>query len=332
LKIGLNVIHHRFDMAFNPRVQPYQIFRWRGDQLTNISVDYQLTKDGWNLFGEVARSSTGGIAHMHGLIKTLDPKFDLAVIYRDYGAEYQTLYGNAFGENTTVNNEKGVYLGLEFRPSRRWSVKAFVDHWQNDWLRFRVDAPSTGREYLLRVDFTEKRKRQYYLQYRYEVKDENSAADLLVDRPVPRFIQRLRLHGSHSLARGVQLRSRVEVSLYQKESQTEKGILVYQDIISRKINSPLSVSARLAYFNISDFDARIYAYENDLLFEYYIPSFSGEGLRYYAHARYQLSRSLMAEIRWEQTKFFGASTVRSNNDLIQGSTISRIKAQIRWSF
>ena len=332
LEVGFNIIHHNFDKSFASRLQPYQIFRWQGDHLTNMSVDYNALFGGWNLYGEVARSSTDGWAHMHGLVKTLDPSFDLAMVYRDYGQRYQSLYANAFGENTAVNNERGLYVGFEYRPAKKWSVRGFVDNWKNDWLRFRVDGPSTGKEYLLRVDYKERRKRHLYLQYRYEVKDENSNEDLLIDVPVARSIQRLRLHASHQIGNGVELRTRVEGSLYHKENETERGILIYQDVISRKLESPLMVSARVAYFNISDFDARIYTYENDLLFEYFIPSFSGHGFRYYALARYNLSRSIMAEVRWEQTKFFGADSVSSNDNLIEGSTISRVKAQVRWRF
>ena len=332
LKIGLNTIHHNFDKRFQINTQPYQIYRWQGDQLSNYSLDYSALLGGWNIYGELAHSSNGGWANMHGLIKTLDPKFDVSIVYRDYGVSYQSLFANAFGESSSVNNEKGIYFGIEYRPARQWSIRAFADQWQNDWLRFRVDGPSTGREYLLRVDFKEKRRRHYYFQYRYEIKDENSSEDLLVDVRVPKIIQRLRIHSAHQLSNGLELRSRLEFSLFHKESITERGILIYQDIISRRINSPVSMSARIGYFNISDFDARIYTYENDLLFEYYIPSFSGEGLRYYAHCRYNISRSLMAEIRWEQTKFFGTDVVSSNDNLIEGSTISRIKMQLKYRF
>ncbi len=332
LELGFNLIHHSFDKSFASRLQPYQIFRWQGDRLTNMSVDYNALLGGWNLYGEVARSSTNGWAHMHGLVKTLDPSFDVAMVYRDYGQRYQSLYANAFGESTSANNERGLYIGFEYRPAKKWSIRGFVDNWKNDWLRFRVDGPSSGKEYLLRLDYKERRKRHLYLQYRYEVKDENSNEDLLIDIPVARKIQRLRLHASHQIGNGIELRSRIEGSLYHKENETEKGILIYQDIISRKLESPLMVSARVAYFNISDFDARIYTYENDLLFEYFIPSFSGHGFRYYALARYNLSRSIMAEVRWEQTNFFGADFVSSNDNLIEGSTISRVKAQVRWRF
>lgn len=338
-QLNANIIHQKFDKFLEFNRQPYQLFNWEGTQLTNYSLDYNLLIKGWNVFGEIARSSSGGYAQLHGLIKTLDPSFDISLVYRNYQPEYQSIYANGFGESNTVNNERGIYLGVDYRLSRKWSVKAYADQWQNDWLRFRVDGPSRGTEYLFRIDFNERRKRNYYVQYRHEVKDENSSADLLIDRPVNKTIQRIRLHANHFIGNGIELRSRVEFSFFEKgdlprgkADESENGILIYQDIISRKVESPFTLRARVSYFNITDFNARIYTYENDLLYEYFIPSFSGEGFRYYVHGRYNISKNIMAELRWEQTQFIGAETIRSGDNLIDGNTTSRIKAQVRITF
>ena len=345
IKVGFNGVHHQFSQFREFAQQPYQLFRWAGNRLLNLSTDYSVLVDGWNFFGEIARSENHSIAfanidrplpkgwaQIHGLVKSLDAKFDMSLVYRDYGKDYNALFANAFGERFTASNEKGIYLGFEYRPSREWTIRGFADQWRNEWLQFRVDGPSTGREYLLRVDYAQKRKRLFYIQYRYETKGENSEFETLVDRPVARRIQRLRLHGNYKIGSGIELRSRIEFSNFQKEDRIENGIFIYQDFIKSSTRSPLRISARLGYFNISDFDARIYTYENDLLYEYFIPSFSGEGLRYYANFRYRISYKLMAEMRFEQTNFFGAEFISSGTNLIVGNTSSRLKAQIRWTF
>ena len=344
IQIGLNSVLSNFNQYREFNTQPYLLYRWNGDRIFNSSVDYNLLIDGWNFFGEVAygnfnnafanrfRSDNDDWAQLHGVIKSLNPTFDLTLVYRNYGRAYNARFANAFGESFSANNEKGIYLGFEFRPSRKWSIRGFVDQWKNDWLRFRVDAPSTGKEYLLRIDYNEKRKKQFYIQYRLETKDENSDLELLIDRPVPRTIQRLRFHYNYRINSSIELRSRIEFSLFQKEEQEDRGIFIYQDFIRSNISSPLRITARIGYFNISDFDARIYTYENDLLYEYFIPSFSGEGLRYYINFRHRLSYNVMAELRFEQTNFFNAELISSGNNLILGNTASRIKAQIRWSF
>ncbi len=332
LKISGQIINYNYDLDFTRSTSPSQLFRWTGSQLTNASIDYSAQVAGWNIFGEIARSSAGGWAHVHGAVKSIDPRLDLAISYRDYSPEYQSIYSNSFGESANTNNERGIYFGLEFRASRNWTLRAYYDQWRHPWLRFRVDAPSTGREYLARIDFNVKRKRNYYVQYRYEQKDQNTSVVTPIDFPVSRDIHRLRFHFGHQLSRGIQLRTRVEGSLFMKDGESERGILIYQDFISRPIESPLSISARVAYFNVTDFDARIFTYENDLLFEFFTPAWNGEGIRYYLNARYRLSNSLMAEARWEQTRFLDRDVVGSGNTEILSSNRSRIKAQIRWTF
>ena len=331
LKISGQVINYRYDRSFTRSSSPSQVFRWTGQQLTNASIDYSAQVAGWNLFGEVARSSTGGWAHIHGAVRSIDPRLDLAISYRDYSPEYQSIFSNSFGESANTNNERGIYFGLEFRANRNWTLRAYYDQWRHPWLRFRVDAPSTGREYLARIDFNVKRKRNYYIQYRYEQKDRNTSLVTPIDFPIPQETHRLRLHFGHQLSRGIQLRTRLEGSLFLHDGETERGFLIYQDFISRPIESPLSLSARIAYFNVTDFDARIFTYENDLLFEFFTPAWNGEGIRYYLHARYRLSNSVMAEARWEQTRL-DRDTVGSGNTETIGSVRSRIKAQIRWTF
>jgi len=332
LKISGQIISYRYDRSFVSSSSPFQLFRWSGQGLTNVSIDYSAQVAGWNLFGEIARSSTGGWAQVHGAVKSIDPKLDIAISYRDYEPEYQSIYSNSFGESASTNNERGIYLGLEFRASRNWILKAYYDQWRHPWLRFRIDAPSTGREYLARIEYNVKRKKNYYIQYRYEQKDRNTSIETPIDFPVPQTTHRLRLHFGHQLAKGIQLRTRVEGSLFSNDGTTERGFLIYQDFISRPIESPLSFSARLAYFNVTDFDARIFTYENDLLFEFFTPAWNGEGIRYYFNTRFRLSNALTVEARWEQTRFLDRDIIGSGNTEILSSNRSRIKAQIRWTF
>ena len=98
----------------------------------------------------------------------------------------------------------------------------------------------------------------------------------------PETRQSLRLHGDYTLSRDVRLRARVEdesVPL-RKTSRTASGCLLYQDVrwLPRRW---LQMDVRLAFFDVDDYDARIYAYENDLLYTFAVPAFNGRGQRAY---------------------------------------------------
>jgi hypothetical protein len=62
-----------------------------------------------------------------------------------------------------ASNEKGLFLGADVRWTRRWQINAYADVWRHPWLRYGVNAPSAGHEYLARVQW---QKGKYLLQVR----------------------------------------------------------------------------------------------------------------------------------------------------------------------
>ena len=332
LSIGFNTIHHHFDKELQRRSAPYRIFQWEGKNLSNYSLDYKCLYKGWNLFGEFAYSSNSGWAGMQGAIKSLDRTFDIAAIYRNYGKGYQALFPNAFGESQSANNEEGIYIGLHMQATSKITLKAYIDFWNNDWLRFRVDGAGRGNEYLLRAEYKPNRQHLFYILYRYERKTENTSLLSDIDFPVLKTTQRLRLHMQHNIGNGISLRTRGEIANYKKDINTSTGYLLYQDFIYSPISSPFSMATRLAYFNTKDSNSRIYAYENDLLYEYYIPAYSGHGLRYYVKARYKINRNIMFEARVDQTRYFDRDVISSGNQEVLSNAITGIKCQLKIRF
>jgi hypothetical protein len=218
-------------------------------------------------------------------------------------------------------------------------VSAYADFYQFPWARFRIDAPSTGRDYLLRVDYYVKRKFNAYVQYRWERKGINGSSDAVIDPVETITLRRFRINISTKLTKAVELRNRAEWS-WADRGQSSSGYLIYQDLIYKPIQSPWSFSARYAIFDINSFDSRIYAYENDILYEFRIPFFQDTGQRYYINARYRLARPLTVEFRLAQTILSQAGDVQrredlsfsGGNQLIKGNRFTEVKAQVRYVF
>lgn len=330
---GINGIYNHYSLPLNRSDQIYNALRFEGQSIWNVSTDFNYFWNSVNLFGELAYSANGGWARTLNAVTSLDPKIDLAVNYRDFDSDYQAPSATTFSESSAVENEQGAYIGLEYRPTKEWKINALADYWNHEWFKFGIDGPSDGNEYLLKIAHTIRRKRSIYLQYRYERKQENADGDSRNDIVVDRSTHRLRLNYQQHISSNIELRSRVEVSRFNKENFQANGILLYQDLIYSNLKSPFSLAGRLAYFDVNDFDARIYAYERDLLYEFSIPFFNGRGWRYYTHLKYKVNRSIMAEIRWSHTIYTdGRETIGSGNTEILGNDLSQIKAQIRFKF
>ena len=104
--------------------------------------------------------------------------------------------------------------------------------------------------------------------------------------------------------------------------------MILQDIICKPIGSPFSFTGRLALFQTDDYDSRIYAYENDLVYNFSIPPYFGQGMRTYLNLRYTGIRNLSIEARIANTKFFNQDGIGSGNDMIEGNNRTDIRIQL----
>lgn len=332
--VGVNALYTKFDAELIRDNALYRKFLFAGDQLTNVSADYTWRKRNYTFFGEVAASDNGGIAQIHGLLASLDRRVDMSVVYRDYDRDYQVLNANAFSEASQPINEKGIYVGLEVRPHKGWTISVYADHWNNPWVSYRRDNATTGREYLTKIAYNIKRKLDFYVQYRYEQKQLNSSTLGKIDFPIDITLQRFRAHLSYKLTKEWELRDRVELSFFDNAEKPErgKGFLMYQDVIYKPIAKSISFTARYAIFDVNSFDARIYAYENDLLYEFYIPFYQNRGSRYYINTRIRLNRAMTAEFRIGEVRFQNVDVIGSGLNEIRGNRMTEIKAQLKFKF
>lgn len=331
-KISANVLYTSFDKPLQRALSTYQQYLFNGKTLVNTSVDYSWRLRNLTFFGEVAASDNGGTAQMHGLLLGLDRKIDMSLVYRDYSPDYQVLNANAFGESTQPVNERGYYLGMELRPFKNVVVSTYADLWNHPWVGYRRDGLTDGKEFLLKMAYTIKRKMDFYIQYRYERKYLNSSNESIIDYPEPITLQRLRLHYNFKISKEWEIRDRAEYSFFKKNNATSRGFLMYQDVIYKPIAKPYSFNARYCIFDINSYDARIYTYENEILYEFYIPFFANRGTRFYVNSRYRIGRNYTFEFRIGRTYLQNADGFGSGNDYISGNTRTEIKTQLKIRF
>jgi len=330
-KIAFNGLYTGFNKPLVRDEALYRKYLFGGSQLINASVDYSYRLKNFTFFGEYARSDNGGNANLHGVLMGLDRRIDISIVYRNFSPDYQVLNANAFAESTNPINEKGIYLGMEIRPFKNVVISAYLDHWKNPWVAFRRDGVGEGKESLIKIAYTQKRKLDLYIQYRYEQKLLNSNNEAIIDYPETQAQQRLRLHVAYKLTKEWEFRDRVEFSFFEK-STSSRGFLMYQDIVFKPIAKSISFSARYAIFDINSFDSRIYAYENDMLYEFYIPFFQNRGTRFYVNTRWRIARNYTWEFRVGRTYLENVNGIGSSNDFINGNTRTELKTQLRISF
>ncbi len=332
--IAVNALYNRFDKELLRAPQPYNRFFFNGDRLLNLSADYSYIYRNFNFFGETAISDNGGLATLNGLLIGLDRKVNFSILQRHFEPQYQNLDARAFGETSSTNNETGVYLGFQINPNRNWVFQAYYDMWKHPYLRFRVDAPSVGHEYLLKITYKQKRKMETYAQFRFERKQQNAPdPEAPIDYLIERDLIRLRLHLTYHVNKVITLKSRAEFSyLNDNFNPNSRGYLVYQDLIYKPKGIPFSLNTRYALYDTDNFDTRIFAYENSLLNEFINPSYYNQGSRFYLNFRYTGVRNLSLELRYARTFWERPETIGTGLEEINGDVRSEIKAQVKYKF
>ena len=334
LHLGINGIHYNFKYPLIKSADPYNKFALTGSSFGNYSFDYSYTFKNLHFFGEAAVTSGFNKAFINGLIISASAKVDLSLLYRNISAAYQSLYTTAFTESTFPTNEKGLYGGISIRPNDFWRIDAYADFYKFPWLRFRVDAPSTGADYLIQATYKPNKQLELYTRYHAESKAINVNPYLLTLSPVvqqPKKNWRTQL--SYSISKSIVLRSRTELVWFDKNGlSASQGFLSYFDFIFRPLLSRFAGSIRLQYFETDDYNSRLYAYENDVLYSFSIPVFYEKGYRYYVNMNYDVSKKLKVWIKWAQSIYPDRTVVGSGLDEVKGNTKSELKLQAMYKF
>ncbi len=333
-QVGVNGIHYNFSLPIEKRNEPYNLYAISGKQWYNFSVDYSYTYKNLHFFGEAAADKNSRKAFINGLLLSVDPRVDVSFVQRTINKGYQSINGNAFTENTYPTNETGFYAGVTIRPAIGWRFDAYGDIYKFPWLKYLVDAPSSGKDYMAQVTYTPSRQVEIYTRFRNETKQSNQSDNITVTNflaTIPRQSWRTQL--MYKINPAISLRNRIELLWYDNNGvNKENGFLTFFDFIFKPMMKPVSGVLRLQYFETDGYDSRIYAYENDVLYSYSIPAFSDKGFRYYLTANYDLSKKVSFWLRWAQTIYKNRNTVGSGLDEIQGNKRTELKLQARWIF
>ncbi len=331
---GLAVATH-YGTALLKRPEPYNRFEFSGKDNLALGLHYSYVWRNLLLFGETARSSGGGLGTTNGLLASLGPTVDAAVLIRHYDPTFHTLYGNAFSENTRNINETGVYFGLKVRPRPRWEIAAYYDQYLFPWLRYRTAAPTDGHDALLRVSFAPSKTSILYAQFRQRLKPRDLPTDVARPVPLPGELlrQSLLVYLSTQPTPALELRTRLQASRLRLDDGLawRSGYVLAQDV-GVQASRRLKLSARYALFDADDYDSRQYVFEQDVLLAVSVPVLYGQGTRAYALAEIRCAKNLTLWLRYAETRYRHQPTVGTGLEEIEGRVRSEVKAQVRYKF
>lgn len=330
IRFGFSVLNTRFDRNFRKRDLPYNFYEFTGKVNTVLGPNLSVSWHNFTVFGEAARSSSGGYGYITGLVGSLGKQVEVSLNHRNYRPDFHTLYGNAFSEGSRTINERGIYAGLKYQIRKGWEVAGYYDSFRFPWLKYRVDGPSSGQDFQLRMNYRPTKKFSSFLAYRGDTKLQNSGTGTTVIRELAEVRrQGVVLSTDYSPGFSWKFQTKLQYNAFRAgDLPASEGWALIQDIETRFRR--IQFKMRMACFATDSYDSRVYAYENDVLYAVSFPAYYGRGIRGYLISRVPLTGNLDIWLRLARLFVTDRETIGSALDSIEGNTRTDVRVQIRY--
>ncbi len=334
-KLGTVAVQRSLSDSVAARTDWYANEKFAGKTQNAVGVYAEGVLQNVSLFGEVSRSSNNAWAYVAGLTAALHSRVSATILFRNFDIDFQSVYSNVIAEGSSVfpSNEFGMYFSVQAQLSKKISVNAYSDGVQYPWLRYQVTGPSSFSDNLIQFNYKPDKKHELYARMRIRRTSIDRSVLNRIDFPVDKLSQQIRLNFIFSPTESLKLHSRLELVKTNEEGlPTETGYLVFQDVIWKKMNVPFSVTIRYALFQSDTWNARLYAYENDVLYSYSIPAYYGKGARIYGIFKFDVRRNIDVWFRIAQWTYTDRDFISSGNSMITGFRKTDCTLQMRMQF
>ncbi|MDR2683743.1 MAG: helix-hairpin-helix domain-containing protein [Dysgonamonadaceae bacterium] len=322
--LGLTAVHYAFGgKTLNPDWKPYNTFYLRGKAHANAGFHYGYQSKKVNFQGETAVDYSGKIASISNILFHPAAFAEGVFSFRYYDKQYNALYGKGLSESASIQNETGFYSGIRFRMFRKWELAASLDQFIFPWLRYGIDTPSSGKEMLVQLKYNGRPDAPMELRYKFKEKQANGSM-----YKQHRWRYRLYYVFNPSLKTNTQ----IDYNRYESVDNHRQGWSWTQTVSYQPLSAKFQWDGGIMYFHTDDWNTRISIFEKNILYAFGFPTYSGQGLRYYAVVKWKIARPLTLYLKCGSTHYFDRETISSGQEAIVGREKTDIYCLIKYSF
>lgn len=327
LDIGILLHHTQFSAPLVPTSNIYNKFYFQGSENTNAGLFLNYSWKNFSFFSEGAHTIDKGTGIIAGIIGSITSSLDISLLFRKFDRNFYSFYSNALAENTTPQNETGMYWGWKYVFNKKYSFSGYFDLFQFPWLRYRSYTLSDGNEWLARFNYKPSKTISIFLQAREETKVRNNSNDTnlyLTDAGTKRNYW---INVDYQISPRLSFKTRAQFSTYSLADQHSNGMVLLQDVTWS--SGKFSLSGRYALFDTDDYDNRLYIYEKDVWLAFSFPAYYGVGVRNYLVLQYSISKKVDIWLRWAHVRFTDRDIIGSGSEAIEGNIRNDVKFQTR---
>ncbi len=297
LRIGFNWSESNFSLPVNS-VSPdaADLYDFSGERNSIFSAYYNSLINRILLFGEISTNDTRQFALVQGITLRPSDRLTLNFLYRNYSPGFISFHGRGPGSNSITGNEHGILGNFTFEAAKHLFISAGCDISHFPWLKYRAGFPSMSKKQEIKIRYlpVEDLSFEISYNYRYSMTDSDEDQGIAgIEEVTSRTFKGI---AGYSVNENLTLKTRIDFKAV--EHSGSKGMLMLQDIVYVFRRIPASLWLRYCIFKTDDWDSRIYTYENDLLYSFSIPAYSGEGSRAYIMVKCETGNNTELRVKY----------------------------------
>lgn len=333
--VGATGVYNVFNRMLKPGDEMYKKYYPRGAEFYTYGTDYSYFHHRFTLAGETAYCKGGGVATMNSFQFQLVRDYKVILIQRYYSKEYNALYANAFSESSGVQNESGVYIGVEATPLKRIKMTGYIDFFRFPYLKYQASIPSSrGIDGVWQSVWTPNKRMSFFLKYRYKNKGKDFTLKDTKKKGIDVEVQqKFRFQWQYIPVEMWWIKTTFDYAQVDFMAQdSDCGYMVTQNVSYKPISFPVGFDLAVAYFHTDSYDSRLYMYEKGMLYSFSFPSFYYRGMRWAAVVRYDMNEHFTVIGKYGSTRYFDRESIGSSQQKIEGNLKQDIQLQVRMKF
>jgi hypothetical protein len=332
LNVEAGHVIYYLDRSLEPNVLPYNQFYFSGKVNANSWLGYMVSRKNLLFFGEVASNEWNHYAFYNGLVWSPAPGFSLSLSQRSISMYYKAPMAGPMTESGSFQGEEGYYCGIRWELPSQIIVSSYMDYYRFHWLKFRIDAPASGFDWLGHLEKNFGQDSNLRLKFRHREKPANEGDDSPEAGISHLKYNQVKVQYRKKVNPGWQLTSQGQWHFVKKDGDNLNGQMVAQDLRWSNEQQTLTLTGRLAVFSTTGYEARLYSYEPHVLYMFSVPAYSGKGSRFLLMVNYKLARSLHFWFRAARWQYNDRTETGSGNQQIASNKKTEFTFQMRLKF
>lgn len=329
LKSGILLYINEYSAPVVPTAKPYAQFEFRGKSSWVAGWSSTAWLPGMQLVMEASVSRGPGFALLAGLRSDLAPGIRLDLSGRLFGKDYHNPHGSGYVSSGRNRDERGVRMSLSTELPWKTFIRAQADLSVSRWLRYNLNFPSEKFHGMVCAEKKFTKEQSAMLSFNYDRQTEKQPMDFTYfARPVAADQYAVRLEGRFTVHPQVRMKSRIETSMAETDNgRLSTGWLMFQDVSFTSPGDRFRIWLRVCFFQAGDYVNRIYAYENDVLYDFTSFMHYGTGTRGVLMLTWGPFDWLDLWMRVSTVKY-AAAKIGSGLDEINGNRLTELEFQV----